>query len=93
MTQIVSHNSHDYMPVTIIPVIAAFNENGQIKPLYVGLNGERHKVHSYWVRRSFSNQIEFSCKVILGEIFQTMIITYYMNECIWTIPAGSADNS
>ncbi len=86
MAQIISRNSHDYAPVTIIPVIASFNEEGQIKPLYVGINGERYKIDSYWIRRSFSNQIEFSCKLVLGETLQTMIITYYINECIWTIP-------
>ncbi len=86
MTQIISRNSHDYAPVRIIPVIASFNEEGQLKPLYVGIDGERYKVHSYWIRRSFSNQIEFNCKLILGKTLQTVIITYYMNECIWTIP-------
>ena len=86
MAQIVSLNSHDYMPVSIIPVIASFNEEGRIKPLYVGIHGERHKVQSYWVRRSFSNQIEFNCRLLFGETLRTMIITYYMNECIWTIP-------
>lgn len=86
MAQIISLNSHDYAPVTIIQVIASFNEEGQIKPLYVGIKGERYKIHSYWVRRSFSNQIEFSCKLICGVSFQTVIITYYINECIWTIP-------
>ena len=86
MTQIISHNSHDYTPVKIVPVIASFNEDGQIKPLYIGINGECYKIHSYWIRHSFSNQIEFSCKIIWGQTLQAMIITYYMNECIWTIP-------
>ena len=76
------------MPVTVIPVIASFNEDGQIKPLYVGIDGNRYKVESYWVRRSFANQIEFNCKLLLEESLQTLIITYYMNECIWTIPAN-----
>lgn len=88
MMQIVSLNSHDYMPVTVIPVIASFNEDGQIKPLYVGIDGNRYKVESYWVRQSFANQIEFNCKLLLEESLQTLIITYYMNECIWTIPAN-----
>ena len=88
MAQIVSLNSHDYMPVDIIPVIASFNEEGQIKPLYVGINGNRYKVESYWVRRSFANQIEFHCKLLLEKALQTLIITYYMNECIWTIPTN-----
>ena len=46
MTQILSHNSHDLLPMQIVPVIASFNDDGQIKPLYVGINGERYKVSS-----------------------------------------------
>ena len=44
MSQILSSNSHDYLPMQIVPVIASFNDDGQIKPLYVGINGERYKV-------------------------------------------------
>ena len=86
MTQILSQNSHDLLPMQIVPVIASFNDDGQIKPLYVGINGERYKVASYGVRRSFSNQIEFHCKLIDQDLLKPVIITYYQNECIWTIP-------
>lgn len=86
MSQILSLNSHDYIQQSIIPVIAAFNDEGHIKPLYVGIDGERYKVQSYWVRRSFSNQIEFQCKIAVNETLKTVIITYYLTECIWTIP-------
>lgn len=86
MSQILSINSHDYLPVTIIPVIASFNDDGQIKPLYLGINSERYKVESYWIRRSFTNQIEFCCKIIINGTLRPIIITYYINECIWTIP-------
>ena len=86
MSQILSQNSHDYLQMKTVPVIASFNDEGQIKPLYVGIDGERYKVHSYWVRRSFSNQIEFQCKLIVGDTLKIIIITYYLNECVWTIP-------
>ena len=86
MSQIVSNNSYDYLAVEIVPVIASFNNDGQIKPLYVGINGERYKVDSYWVRRTFSNQIEFHCKLIVENMIKTIILTYYLHECIWTIP-------
>ena len=85
-SQILSVNSHDYLPVTIIPVIASFNDDGQIKPLYIGIEGNRYKVDSYWIRRSFTNQIEFSCKILIDDRLCPIILTYYMNECIWTIP-------
>lgn len=91
MSQILSQNSHDYLQMQTIPVIASFNDEGQIKPLYVGIDGERYKVHSYWVRRSFSNQIEFQCKLIVGDTLKIIIITYYLNECVWTIPNNPED--
>jgi len=86
MAQILSYSSHDYMPIIILPVIASFNEDGQIKPLYVGIDGECCKVDSYWIRRSFANQIEFHCKIICDYSYKNLIITYFMNECLWTIP-------
>jgi len=86
MGQIQSFNSHDYLPVTIIPVIASFNKDGQIKPLYVGIDGVSYKIQSYWVRRCFSNQVEFSCKLLINNCLKTIVMTYYLNECIWTIP-------
>lgn len=92
MSQILSQNSHDYLQMQTVPVIASFNDEGQIKPLYVGINGERYKVQSYWVRRSFSNQIEFQCKLVDQNIVKPVIITYYLNECIWTIPEHTGIN-
>ena len=75
MSQILSQNSHDYLQMQTVPVIASFNDAGQIKPLYVGIDGERYKVHSYWVRRSFSNQIEFQCKLADQGILRPVILT------------------
>ena len=92
MSQILSFNSHDYLPMQIVPVIASFNDEGQIKPLYVGINGERYKVDYYWIRRIFSNQIEFHCKLIIENMLKPIIMTYYLNECIWTIPNSPESN-
>ena len=92
MNQILSLNSHDYLPMDIVPVIASFNDDGQIKPLYVGINGTRYKVNSYWVRRCFSNQIEFHCKLIVDCSLKPIIMTYHLNECIWTIPKSMTNS-
>ena len=87
MAQIINQNKNNNLPLIFIPVIASFNEDGQIKPLYIGIEGERYKVESYWVRRSFANQIEFHCKIIYDYSYKNLIITYFMNECLWTIPS------
>lgn len=86
MSQILSYNSHDLNNQTAIPVIASFNNKGQLMPLYIGINGKQYKVHSYTIRRNFANQIEFQCKVIVDDMLKLLIITYYIKECLWTIP-------
>ena len=87
MNQILSLNSHDYLPMHIVPVIASFNDDGQVKPLYVGINGERYKVESYWIRRSFSNQIEFHCKLIVEDMLRPIILqVQLLCICPFNIP-------
>lgn len=88
MSQIISLNSHDYLPMQIVPVIASFNDDGQIRPLYVGIDGERLKVSSSRVRRCFAGQVEFYCKLTVGDTLKPVLLTYYLNECIWTIPGN-----
>ncbi len=66
MAQIIKQKKIDNLPVIFIPVIASFNEDGQIKPLYVGIDGECCKVESYFEKRSFFNQIEFQLQAFMG---------------------------
>ena len=88
MSQILSYTSYDHLNLQMIPVIASFNCEGKIKPLYVGINGEQFKVESYWIRSCFTNQMEFHCKLIVNDKLCPIIITYYIKECLWTIPAS-----
>jgi hypothetical protein len=86
MSQIVSYTSFDYEPVTMLPVIASFSDDGHIRPLYVRIAGESYKVDSYWVRSQFTNQIDFNCKLIVHDCLKPLLITYHVRECLWTIP-------
>ena len=85
----VSYTSYDYAPVEIIPVIASFDSEGHIRPLYVRIGEEPLKVHSFWVKPSFVNLIEFRCKLIDGDCLKPLAITYHQAECVWTIPKRS----
>jgi hypothetical protein len=89
----VSFNSFDYTPVTFLPVIATFSEDGHIRPLYVRIFGESYKVDSYWVRCQFANQIDFNCKLIVKDHLQPLVITYHLRECVWTTPKLAEDTS
>lgn len=86
MTAKISYQSFDYAPVTVVPVIASFDTNGHIAPLYVRLDGESLRISSYWIRSRFANIIEFNCKVRKHNLEKPLCLTYYKTEDMWTIP-------
>ena len=86
MSATVSYTSFDYRPVHIVPVIASFDTDGHMKPLYVRINGESYKVSSCWTKTTFENAVEFTCKVIVGDYLKPLSLTYYRREGMWTIP-------
>lgn len=84
---IVSYNSYDYERVKCVPVIASFDSDGHIMPLYVRINGQPFKVDSYWVKNTFTKyDFEFNCKVTDGERLIPLALTYHQAERVWTIP-------
>lgn len=81
-----SFTSYDYQPAECVPVIASFDSDGHIAPLYVRINGRSLKVDSYWVRAtSFHNIITFSCKVIDGDALRPVVVEYHLKECVWVV--------
>lgn len=82
----VSYTSFDYAPVDIVPVIASFDSEGHIKPLYVRINNEILKIDSCWVSSTFHNTTEFKCKVIDNNRIKPLKLTFHATESMWTIP-------
>ena len=82
---IISKNDYDYYPNDIVPVIASFDSEGHIAPLYVRINGESCRVKSYWVSATFRNSIDFKCKVIHGDYLKPLALTYHVQANMWTI--------
>lgn len=71
---------------TIVPVIAAFDSEGHVKPLYVRINEASFKVHSSCEKPSFQGFLEFQCKVIDHNYLKPLLLTYHKRENIWTTP-------
>lgn len=86
MTSVTSHTSYDFKPHTIVPVIASFNSEGHVKPLYVRIGGLSLKVHSSWLKPSFGNILEFHCMVIDDNCLKPLILSYHQMESVWIIP-------
>ena len=80
------YTSFSYQPVDFVPVIASFDTEGRICPLYVRINGISLKVDSFYERAKFFNVIEFNCKVIDNNYLKPLLLTYYQAERVWSIP-------
>lgn len=82
----VSYTSFDYAPVEIVPVIASFDSEGHISPLYVRIDGVSLKINSYWANTAFHNTIDYKCKVEDNGFLKPLSLTFHRNEGMWTIP-------
>lgn len=84
----VSNKSYDHIKNDIVSVIASFDSEGHIRPLYVRIGEEALKVRSSWLKPSFPGIFEFNCQVIDGEYIKPLILTYHPRESVWTIQAS-----
>ena len=71
----------------IVSVIASFDSEGHVKPLYVRINEDSLKVYSSCPKPSFYDFLEFQCKVIDHDYLKPLLLTYHKKENIWTIPS------
>jgi len=85
MAGFVSYNSFDYRSVDIVPVIASFDTEGHMLPLFVRIKGESFKIESAWAQNCFRNVIEYKCKLIDGDLLKPLALTFYREEGMWTM--------
>jgi len=81
-----SYQSFDWKPCTIVPVIASFDTEGHIRPLYVRINNASFRIESYWEKKSYANISEFMCHILDGDCMRAIALTYYHDSQTWTIP-------
>ena len=82
----VSYTNYDYMSLDIVPVIASFDSEGRIAPLYVRINGVPLKVESFWFSSTFHNIVDFKCKVSDNGYLKPLALSFHRNEGMWTVP-------
>lgn len=70
----------------MVPVIASFDSEGHVRPLYVRINEVSLKIYSSYEKPSFHGFMEFQCKVIDNNCLKPLILTYHKRENIWSTP-------
>lgn len=86
MSYIFPIESYGGDPIELVPVIASYDTEGRVKPLYVRINDERYKVEYYWVKSSAGNNIEYNVTVSKDGRTYKLILTYHIRETSWSIP-------
>ena len=85
--RVVSFTSYDYNGAKSVPVIASFDNEGHIAPLYVRLGEASCKVKSYWVKYAYHNIIEFNCMICDNDSdkVKPLLLQYHQAECVWVV--------
>lgn len=84
MSGIYSQSSYD-LGLTKVPVIASFDTEGRVKPLYVRFGDECLKVHSAVEKPSTFDLKEFRCQVVDNGYLKPLALAYRMRDTVWTI--------
>lgn len=93
MSGVISTTSYDCNTLEIVSVIASFDTDGHVKPLYVRINQESLKVHSSWMKPSFRGFLEFQCKVIDNGCLKPLTLSYHKNDNVWVTPKLNCINA
>lgn len=83
---IISSTSIEHTPADVVPVIASFDAEGHIAPLYVRIDGAPLKIESYWANSIYRNVVEFRCKVSDNAYIKPLLLCFHRQEGTWTIP-------
>lgn len=86
MSVIASYHSYDHTSMVFVSVIASFDTQGHIVPLYVRLDKESYRISSCWASKCHSGIVEFHCKLIDGNYEKPLLLTYYPAEQVWGVP-------
>lgn len=86
MNYILPIESYGGDPIELVPVIASYDTEGHIKPLYVRIKGEKYKIINYWVKSSFVNTIDYNVTLLRNDQTYKLILTYHLRETTWSIP-------
>lgn len=86
MPAIVSTGLRDCSHLQLVSVIASFDTDGNMRPLYVRIGEESYKIHSCRLNPHRIYTKTFQCKIIDCDILKPLELTYHENGNMWTIP-------
>jgi len=80
----VSKTTYDHIGYSPVPVIASFNSDGDIRPLYVQIQDYTLKIIRCTSISKFHNNTEFKCLIDDHGFRKPILLIYYFDTTIWT---------
>jgi len=91
------HAANQFLPTekkameTAVPVIASYNTQGSIMPLYVRVHGIAYPIRSCWCQpvNAMSDDCyaiyRYHCTAIMQEYLKDFTLTYHTYTHVWTL--------
>lgn len=93
MAATVSKGLKDCTHLKVVPVIATYDGNGNILPLYVRIGEESFKIYNAYVSESTYRILTFKGEVMVQDAVRPIKLSYFMNDLIWCIPKNQSPKS
>lgn len=69
-----------------VPVIASFDKEGKIRPLYFRYQGLRLKVDNIrYIKEDVTSRTTFVCEITLSDRVEPVVLSYQKFEQMWVI--------
>lgn len=82
ITMILANNPN----IVPVPVIASFNNKGEMIPLYFSVEGLRIKIdHLLYAEKKAMDKIVYRCEVTFSDRVQQITLNYHKCAGIWTL--------
>lgn len=76
--------------IILVPVIASFNAEGKVVPLYFSLEGLRLKIDNIkCIKRNTESILEFICEVTFSDRVKTVLLSYHVHYKVWSVNKAS----
>lgn len=86
MAATISKGLKDCTHLKVVPVIATYDGNGNILPLYVRIGEETFKIYNAYVSESNFRILTFKGEVMVQDAVRPIKLSYFINDLTWCIP-------
>lgn len=80
------HSLKESPHLQIVSVIASFDTEGKVKPLYVRIGTDSYKIATSWLEPGIGNIKTYQCQIEDGNTLKPLKLKHHVQEFMWTIP-------